>query len=177
MMTKRHTRQLAAAIGLSAWLMAACRPAPSAPAVEPPSLDITNWTEKTELFMEHPPLVAAHTARFAVHLTMLADFTAMTTGRPHLELTPEAGGAATVLPGSDALRPGAFRVEGTLPSAGRYRWTLVVDAPGMPDRHDLGAITVFPDEATMKKLYTIGAHDPKTQRIMNRLWTKIKTGR
>jgi hypothetical protein len=29
----------------------------------------------------------------------------------------------------------------------------------------------------MKQLYTIGAHDPKTQRLMNRLWTKIKTGR
>ena len=148
MMTGRHTRQLAAAIGLSACLMAACRPAPPAPPAELPSLDVTSWTEKTELYMEHPPLAAARTARFAVHLTALADFTAVTTGRPQLELTPEAGGAATVLPGSDALRPGAFRVEGTLPAAGRYRWTLVVDAPGMPDRHDLGTITVFPDEAT-----------------------------
>jgi putrescine transport system substrate-binding protein len=37
--------------------------------------------------------------------------------------------------------------------------------------------TVYPDEATLKKLYTISAHDPKTQRIMNRLWTKIKTGK
>jgi RND family efflux transporter MFP subunit len=53
-----------------------------------------------------------------------------------------------VLPGSEALRPGAFRVEGTLPAAGRYRWALVVDAPALADRHELGAITVFPDEAT-----------------------------
>jgi putrescine transport system substrate-binding protein len=37
--------------------------------------------------------------------------------------------------------------------------------------------TVYPDEATMKTLYTIVAHDQKTQRAMNRLWTKIKTGR
>ena len=29
----------------------------------------------------------------------------------------------------------------------------------------------------MKSLYTIKAHDQKTQRVMNRLWTKIKTGR
>ena len=28
----------------------------------------------------------------------------------------------------------------------------------------------------MKTLYTIVAHDQKTQRVMNRLWTKIKTG-
>ena len=37
--------------------------------------------------------------------------------------------------------------------------------------------TVYPDEQTMKSLYTITAHDQKTQRLMNRLWTKIKTGR
>jgi putrescine transport system substrate-binding protein len=37
--------------------------------------------------------------------------------------------------------------------------------------------TIYPDEATMKSLYTITAHDQKTQRLMNRLWTRIKTGR
>jgi len=37
--------------------------------------------------------------------------------------------------------------------------------------------TVYPDAATMKNLYVIGAHDPKTQRLMNRLWTRVKTGR
>ncbi len=36
--------------------------------------------------------------------------------------------------------------------------------------------TVYPDAATMAKLYTIGAHDQKTQRLINRLWTRIKTG-
>jgi putrescine transport system substrate-binding protein len=37
--------------------------------------------------------------------------------------------------------------------------------------------TVYPDAATMARLYTISAHDQKTQRLMNRLWTRIKTGR
>ena len=36
--------------------------------------------------------------------------------------------------------------------------------------------TVYPDADTMAKLYTITAHDAKTQRLINRLWTKIKTG-
>jgi putrescine transport system substrate-binding protein len=45
------------------------------------------------------------------------------------------------------------------------------------DRAILDDKTIYPDAATMKQLYTIGAHDPKTQRLMNRLWTKIKTGR
>jgi putrescine transport system substrate-binding protein len=37
--------------------------------------------------------------------------------------------------------------------------------------------TVYPDDATMQRLYTISAHDPKTERLMNRLWMRIKTGR
>ena len=37
--------------------------------------------------------------------------------------------------------------------------------------------TVYPDETTMARLYTINAHDAKTTRLMNRLWTRIKTGR
>ena len=37
--------------------------------------------------------------------------------------------------------------------------------------------TVYPDEATMKTFYTLSVRDQKTQRVVNRLWTKIKTGK
>lgn len=36
---------------------------------------------------------------------------------------------------------------------------------------------VYPDAAMMSKLYTVRAHDARTQRVINRLWTRIKTGR
>ena len=36
---------------------------------------------------------------------------------------------------------------------------------------------IYPDEAMMGRLYTIAAHGQKTQRLINRLWTRIKTGR
>ena len=45
------------------------------------------------------------------------------------------------------------------------------------DKSILEDKSVYPDEATMKTLYVIKAHDQKTQRLMNRLWTRIKTGR
>jgi putrescine transport system substrate-binding protein len=45
------------------------------------------------------------------------------------------------------------------------------------DKAVLDDRTVYPDAATMAELYIITAHDQKTQRLMNRLWTKIKTGR
>jgi putrescine transport system substrate-binding protein len=37
--------------------------------------------------------------------------------------------------------------------------------------------TVYPDDAMLAKLYVITARDPATQRIINRLWTRVKTGR
>jgi putrescine transport system substrate-binding protein len=45
------------------------------------------------------------------------------------------------------------------------------------DRAVLDDRTVYPDAATMGKLYTISANDQRTQRLLNRLWTRIKTGR
>ena len=45
------------------------------------------------------------------------------------------------------------------------------------DKDILDDKTIYPDDATMRRLYTISAHDPKTQRLINRLWTRIKTGR
>jgi putrescine transport system substrate-binding protein len=40
----------------------------------------------------------------------------------------------------------------------------------------LGDPGVYPDEATMAKLYTISPWDPKTQRVATRLWTRVLTG-
>ena len=36
---------------------------------------------------------------------------------------------------------------------------------------------IYPDDATLAKLFVITARDPATQRIINRLWTRVKTGR
>ena len=72
--------------------------APAQP--ELPTLDVTHWTDKTELYMEYPPLVAGQSARFAVHLTTLNDFRALAAGVPSIEFTPEKGGSAAVLRGA-----------------------------------------------------------------------------
>ena len=45
------------------------------------------------------------------------------------------------------------------------------------DKSILDDPTIYPDAAVMAKLYTISAHDQRTQRLINRLWTRIKTGR
>lgn len=112
---------------------------------EPQTLTITGWTGKTELFMEYPPLVTGESALFAVHLTTMADFKPVTAGRARVEFVPESGGQATSMAGQEPSRPGAFRVEGAPPAAGRYRWALVLESPSLSDRHELGIVTVFGD--------------------------------
>ena len=144
------TMRAQAAIFLAMAGTAACTRPGDPPKAEPATLNVTDWTARTELYMEYPPLVAGQAARFAVHVTKLDDFKALNAGTPSIELTPEQGGAMTVLRGSPPSRPGAFRVDGAPPAAGRYRWTLTIDAPGLTDRHDLGTVTVFPDEARAK---------------------------
>src|SRR5262249_41098622 len=136
MTTTHHACVAAIALSLSA-----CAHSTSAPAPESATLNVTNWSPKTELYMEYPPLVAGHSVRFAVHLTKLDDFQALNAGVPSIEFTSQSNGARTMLRGAPPSRPGAFRVDGALPAAGRYTWALVVDAPGLSDRHELGAAT------------------------------------
>jgi putrescine transport system substrate-binding protein len=45
------------------------------------------------------------------------------------------------------------------------------------DRAILDDRSVYPDAATMSRLYIVSARDQRTQRVINRLWTKVKTGK
>src|SRR5438128_1334322 len=117
-MTTRSTNVLFAL--LAAGAMAGCRRQAEPTQRESPTLNVTHWTDRTELYIEYPPLVAGHSAVFAVHLTALSDFKPVAAGQARVEFTPETGGQPTVLSGPKPSRPGAFRVEGAPPAAGRY---------------------------------------------------------
>jgi putrescine transport system substrate-binding protein len=45
------------------------------------------------------------------------------------------------------------------------------------DKAILNDPTIYPPPEIMVRLYTISANDPRTQRLVNRLWTRVKTGR
>lgn len=45
------------------------------------------------------------------------------------------------------------------------------------DPQILNDANIYPDAATLEKLFVITARDPATQRVINRLWTRVKTGR
>jgi len=45
------------------------------------------------------------------------------------------------------------------------------------DKAVLDDKSIYPDAATMSRLYTVHARDQMAQRLINRIWTRIKTGR
>ena len=54
-------RHVALVTLLLATAVACSRQNEASPTADAPTLDVTSWTDKTELFMEHPPLVAGQT--------------------------------------------------------------------------------------------------------------------
>ena len=117
--------------------------APAEP--ELPTVAVTLWSDRTELFMEYPALVAGENAGFAVHLTDLATYRPLGEGTATLEF--EGGGQALRFESKAPSRPGIFRVDVHLDRAGNYHAVLQVRAPKLQDRIDLGQIAVYENEA------------------------------
>jgi len=107
------------------------------------TLSVTQWTGKTELFMEYPPLVAGETGRFAVHFTNLGDFKAVTGGRVTVEL--QGNGSTDRFVADPQSRPGIFGVNVTPRMAGNYSMTVHLESPAMSDAVAIGSVTVYPD--------------------------------
>ncbi len=149
----KMTRTVAGIVTLA--LAGACGGAPgTAPADLPeadpderPAVVETRWSDSTELFVEFPVLVAGEVSRFAIHLTDLATFEPVLTGRAAVLLRGATDETFTAdAPG----RPGIFGVDVTPSAAGTYDLEIQLDAPGLADRHRLGSVTVHgtPDAAS-----------------------------
>ena len=74
-----------------------------------PTIAITHWTDRTELFMEYPVFVAGESGRSAIHVTDLADFSPLSTGEAIVTLRAEDGNVLEFRDGPS--RPGIFGVD------------------------------------------------------------------
>ena len=131
---------------------------PEADADERPAVVETRWTDRTELFVEYPVLVAGQTSRFAIHLTDLATFEPVRTGSAAVVLSGAGGETFSAdAPG----RPGIFGVDVAPSAAGTYDLEIQLDAPGLADRHRLGSVTVHSsaDAATAAAVADAGEGD------------------
>jgi RND family efflux transporter MFP subunit len=114
---------------------------PEAAPAEPEAVAVTHWTERTELFMEYPPLVAGAQGRFAVHLTDLPSFRALAQGRVTVELRP-ATGSPEMFETTGPSSPGIFGVNVTPKAVGTYAMLVRLESPALADVHELGPVEV-----------------------------------
>ncbi len=127
----------------------------SEPESHPESM--TNWTPKTELFMEYPPLVAGQTSRFAIHLTRLDNFKPVAKGKVEVRLTAK-GGKPEVFTTDAPSRPGIFGVDVKPSAAKEFHISVHLIGDATNDVHDLGEIT-----SSVTKAAAVHEHGPSTE--------------
>jgi RND family efflux transporter MFP subunit len=109
---------------------------------EPPDQVVTQFGETTELFVEFPALVKDRSWPFAVHLTRLSDYKALTSGTVTVRLEG-AGAPPEEFVQDGPSRPGYFRTVVEPKFVGVRHLTLSVRAGGLTDVHDLGPYPVY----------------------------------
>jgi RND family efflux transporter MFP subunit len=112
---------------------------------EHPTVALTRWTDRSELFMEYPVFVAGRRGRSAIHVTDLSDFSPLSEGEVVVSLRGEDGKVFEFRGGPS--RPGIFGLDLGVERAGVYSMSLAVDAPGLKDVHELGEVTVHASSA------------------------------
>ena len=135
---------------------------------EPHQESVTNWTAKSELFAEYPPLVSGDTSRFAIHLTRLDNFKPVTQGRVEVRLVLD--GKTETFATDSPSRPGIFGVDVKPAQSGEYRISIHLLGASFSDSHDLGLI-----ESSKTKQAAIHEHGPETEQkiafLKEQQWT------
>jgi len=105
------------------------------------AVQVTAWSEKSELFMEYKPLQPGKKGSFLIHLTRIADGKPVTEGALKLLLRPASGEPLTLTVPAPS-RPGIYQAELTAPSPGSYTLELLPQGNGFVDRIELPGIQV-----------------------------------
>lgn len=107
-----------------------------------PSFAVTAWSEETELFFEHPPLVAGQrSSPWAIHVTRLSDYQPIGEGKLTLRFR-RPDGAAYVHTANAPSRPGIFTPQPEIPETGTFQLFMIVDSPQMRDTIEVGDVQV-----------------------------------
>ena len=133
------------------------KPAATAQAHDEPET-LTQFTDKTELFLEFPPLVVGQPATLAAHLTRLADFKPIAQGKLTIVLAGGKGADERFVVEAPAV-PGIFRATATPVVAGERELSVILESDLGTLTHDLGPVTVFADINAAKSGHGGHAHD------------------
>ncbi len=103
----------------------------------------TEWSDRLEIFAEHPVMVAGQeSAPWAVHVTRLDGYRPLTEGALTLRFR-RPDGAAYVHSVEGPPEPGIFTPQPTIPETGTFRLFAVVEGPQAQDTVEVGDVTVY----------------------------------
>ena len=108
----------------------------------PGAIAVTLWSERTELFMEYPPLVVGEEAEFLAHLTELRDFSPVTRGRLICTFQ-KADGTRVEVQSDQPTRPGIFIPKVTFREPGSYEMELRLEGPQVEDVLHVRTVIVY----------------------------------
>lgn len=120
---------------------------------------VTLWTERTELFMEYPALLAGEPAKLLVHLTALSDFTPLRSGKVTLRFEPAGGGEAVEVVQDAPRSPGIYGPVVSLPRAGSWDLRLHVESPQVDDVVVVSGLPVYASAGDMSPPVGAGEGD------------------
>ena len=105
---------------------------------------LTHFSDRSELYVEFPPLVSGQAATFVAHFTQLADFKPVAQGKLAVVLAGGNGAEERFVADAPAV-PGIFKPSVTPKTPGERELTLIVDTPSGRLTHELGPVTVHAD--------------------------------
>lgn len=113
---------------------------------------ITIFTDSTELFFEHPPMIAGAAGEpWAIHFTELGTFQPVREGRLTLEFQGPDGRIQTTV-AEAPMSPGHYDPAPSLPDAGMYDLVMLLEGPQVRDEVFVGPIRVYGSEEELPVL-------------------------
>ena len=103
---------------------------------------VTVWTDEMEMFTEYAPPVTDEPVTFTIHLTRLADFTPVRSGKVIMKFAGTGGSPAVINEFPDLLREGIFSPEISFPEPGSYNVSVTYIGDGLNNTFDLGVVSV-----------------------------------
>lgn len=138
-------------------------------AEEAPSESFTVWTDDYELFVEHEPLVPGNLAHFNVHLTRLADYKPVKSGKLSASLVV---GDKGIRHSVDApARPGIFQPALRATAVGTGRLILELNGTDDNARFVIEDVQVYPDDSVAQAALAAHADDDEISLTKEQAWS------
>ncbi len=112
---------------------------------EAPPLSVTLWTENMEMFTEYTVPVKGEEAKFIIHLTKLADFSPVRSGKVTLRFRDVNGIVEIEQEQTKLYREGIFTTQIKFKKDGKLKGSITYSGEGMNESFDLGMIVIYED--------------------------------